>query len=62
MAKSEKKGITHSILDGKFEIVGRNPSGVISIQYGTFDLANLSEKQAQFLVDKKVPWINKVAE
>lgn len=64
MAKSDKKVSpeVHPILDGKFEIEGRKPQGIISIQYGTFNLEKLTEAQAEFLVAKKVPWIRKAAE
>lgn len=44
------------VAGGKYEIVGRELS-IISIQAGTFDLANLTEKQCQLLIRKNVPWI-----
>lgn len=44
------------VAGGKYEIVGRELS-IISIQAGTFDLANLTEKQCQLLISKKITWI-----
>lgn len=44
------------VAGGKYEITGKELT-VISIQAGTFDLANLTEKQCQLLIRKKIPWI-----
>lgn len=62
MAKSQKAENKISILDGKFQLIDREPKGKIAMQFGTFDLANLTESQAELLVAKKVTWIEKVAE
>jgi hypothetical protein len=63
MAKKSEKTTTKqtevlvtSVCDGKYEIVGRELS-IVSIQAGTFDLANLTEKQCELLIRKKVKWI-----
>ncbi len=56
-----KTGVSATpVAGGKYEIVGKELT-VISIQAGTFDLANLTEKQCELLVRKKIPWI-RVAE
>lgn len=62
MAKSQKPANKISILDGKFQLVDREPKGKVALQFGTFDMANLTESQAELLVAKRVTWIEKVAE
>ena len=60
MAKSQKvtEGIT-PILDGKYEIV-EHPLCKVSTGVGIFDLANLTEEEAELLIKKKVSYIRKV--
>lgn len=46
------------VLDGAFEIVGVKATK-INTGWGNFDLSNLTEEQAEFLVSKNVTFIRK---
>lgn len=48
------------ILEGKYEIVNY-PICKVSTGFGIFDLANLTEEQAEKLIKKKVSFIRKVS-
>jgi hypothetical protein len=53
-----KKDTITSILDGKYELVNKEPI-VIQTGFGTFDLGNLSVSQAEKLVSNGYRYIRK---
>jgi len=59
MAKSKKQVEGQLILDGKFEIILDTPK-IVALGFGTFDTENLTEKQCELLVRRKVKWIRKI--